>query len=88
MSDDLERMEELVVSLPSYMVAEIREAAQADGITCSTWLAEAAALRRWQETERTAIAMWQREAGPLTDAQIAEGLARVRAAFGISSSAP
>jgi hypothetical protein len=88
MSGDLEQMEERAVSLPSYMVAEIDEAAQANGITFSTWLTEAVALRLWQETERTAIAMWQREAGPLTDAQIAAGLARARAAFGISSLAP
>lgn len=85
MSENLEQ-EERLVRLPSDLAMQIDEAAEDEGITFSTWLARTAAQRLMRELEQKAIAEWQRQAGPLTEAQIAEGLARARSALGITPS--
>lgn len=59
MSDNVQQ-EERLVSLPSYLATWIDEAAEEEGITFSTWLAQTAAQRLMRELEREAIAEWQR----------------------------
>ena len=87
MKNDQEQLDlrqlERVVSLPAYMVANIDEAAQKAGISFDTWLAQTVAMRFLSETQRMAIAEWERMAGPLTEKQIAEGLARAWSALGV-----
>ena len=67
------------VSLPPDLAAAIDAAAAFEGTTVSEWLAATA----WQQLKRDAgrrgIAEWERENGPLTVEEIAEGLARARA---------
>jgi hypothetical protein len=77
MSENLNH-EERRVCLPPDLATTIDDAAQAEGITFSTWLAQTAAQRLMRELEQKAIAEWERRAGPLTEAQVAEGLARAR----------
>jgi hypothetical protein len=83
MTDNVQQ-EERLVSLPSYLATSIDEAAEEEGITFSTWLARTAAQRLMRELEQMAIAEWQRQAGPLTEAQIAAGRARAYRALGIT----
>ena len=87
MKDDQElpdlRQLERVVSLPAYMVANIDEAAQKAGISFDTWLAQTVAMRFLSETQRMAIAEWERMAGPLTEKQVAEGLMHAWSALGV-----
>ena len=87
MKDDQEQLDlrqlERVVSFPAYMVANIDEAAQKAGISFDTWLAQTVAMRFLSETQRMAIAEWERMAGPLTEKQIAEGLTRAWSALGV-----
>ena len=77
MKDDQEQLDlrqlERVVSLPAYMVANIDEAAQKAGISFDTWLAQTVAMRFLSETQRMAIAEWERMAARY-EKQIAEGL--------------
>ena len=47
-----------------------------------TWLAQTAAHRLKLEAGRQAIAEWERENGPLTEAELADGLARARSSLG------
>jgi hypothetical protein len=66
------------VSLPPDLADAIERAAQAGGISFSGWLAETAAHRLRLEAGQGAIAEWEREHGPLTEAELADGLARAR----------
>jgi len=70
------------VSLPPDLARAIEQAARADGTTFSAWLAQTAAHRLKLEAGRQAIAEWERENGPLTEAELADGLARARASLG------
>ena len=60
----------------------VEQAARAEGTTFSGWLAQTAAHRLTLEAGRQAIAEWERENGPLTEAELADGLARARASLG------
>ena len=64
------------------------EAAQIEGITFSAWLAQTVAYRLTLETGRRALAEWEQENGPLTEAELAEGRARSRASLGRTSAEP
>jgi hypothetical protein len=70
------------ISLPADLAAAIERAASADGTTVSGWLADTAAHRLRLEAGRRAIAEWEDDNGPLTAAELAEGLARARALLG------
>jgi len=70
------------VSLPPDLARAVDQAAEAQGTTFSGWLAETAARRLKLEAGRQAIAEWERENGPLTEAERADGLARARASLG------
>jgi predicted transcriptional regulator len=70
------------VSLPPDLAKAVEQAARAEGTSFSAWLAETAAHRLKLEAGRQAIAEWERENGPLTEAELAEGLARARASLG------
>ena len=74
---------ERVITLPAELAARIDEAALKAGISFDNWLAQTVALRFLSETQRRAIAEWERMAGPLTEKQIAEGLKRAWSALGV-----
>jgi hypothetical protein len=67
------------VSLPDGLAVEIERAAAAEGTTVSAWLAETAARRLRLDSGRRGIRDWERENGPLTAGELADGLARARA---------
>lgn len=70
------------VSLPPELARAIDQAAAEDGTTFSAWLAETAAHRLRLEIGRRGIAEWEREHGPLTPEELADGLARARLLLG------
>lgn len=70
------------VSLPPELAEAIDRAAAQDGTTFSAWLAGTAAHRLRLEAGRDGIAEWEREQGPLTSEELADGLARARSLLG------
>lgn len=70
------------ISLPPDLAAEIDRAAAAEGTTVSAWIADTAAHRLRLEAGRRGIAEWERQHGPLTAGELADGLARARAILG------
>jgi hypothetical protein len=70
------------VSMPPELARAVEEAARAEGTTFSGWLAQTAAHRLKLEAGRQALAEWERENGPLTEAELAEGRARARSSLG------
>ena len=70
------------VSLPPGLTHQIQEEAAREGTTFSGWLAETAARRLKLEAGRRALAEWERENGPLTPEELAEGLVRARRSLG------
>ena len=73
------------ISLPPELARAVEEAARAEGTTFSAWLAQTAAHRLKLEAGRQALAEWERENGPLTEAELAEGRARARSSLGRTS---
>ncbi len=76
------------VSLPPDLARAVEQAAKAEGTTFSAWLAQTAAHRLRLEAGRQAIAEWERENGPLTEAELADGLARARSSLGRAPADP
>lgn len=76
------RRDKRSVSLPPDLSHRIEEEAAREGTTFSGWLAETAARRLKLETGRRALAEWERENGPLTQEELAEGRTRARALLG------
>jgi len=70
------------ISLPPDLAAAIDQAAAAEGTTVSGWIAETAAHRLRLDAGRRGIAEWERDQGPLTPEELADGLARARAILG------
>jgi len=66
------------ISLPPDLADAIEQAAAQEGTTVSAWLADTAAHRLRLEAGRRGIAEWERQHGPLTADELAEGLARTR----------
>ena len=73
------------VSLPPRLARAIAQAAVRDEMSFSGWIAETAAHRLRLESGRQSIAEWERQNGPLTPKELAEGLARARTALGRAS---
>lgn len=69
------------VSLPPDLSHRIAEEAAREGTTFSGWLADTAARRLRLEAGRRALAEWERENGPLTAEELADGIARARASL-------
>jgi len=67
------------ISLPHDVAEAIEQAAASEGTTVSAWIAETAVHRLRLEAGRRGIAEWERQHGPLTPDELAEGLARARA---------
>jgi hypothetical protein len=76
------------VSLPPDLAAAIDKAAADAGTTFSAWLAETAAHRLRLDAGRRGLAAWEKDHGPLTAEELAEGLARARTALGRRPSRP
>ncbi|MGH9186838.1 MAG: hypothetical protein ACRD0U_13635 [Acidimicrobiales bacterium] len=74
------------VSLPADLAEAIDKAAADDGTTFSAWLADTAAHRLRLGAGRRGLAAWEKEHGPLTPEELADGLARARSALGRSGS--
>jgi len=67
-------MPRLTVTLPSDLVEEVRARAGRGGV--SSWIAQAAAERLSRERLAAAVAEYEADAGPITDADIAAARAR------------
>lgn len=70
------------ISLSPTLAAAIDRAATAEGTTVSAWIAETAARRLQLDAGHRAIAEWERDNGPLTTEELADGLARARTILG------
>ena len=70
------------VSLPPDLASAIDAAAAAAGTSFSAWIAESAAHRLRLEAGRRGVAEWEAEHGPLSEQELAEGLARARELLG------
>jgi len=79
---DMAQREKRSVSIPPDVARAIDQAAAREHTTFSAWLTDTAAHRLRLEAGRRAIAEWEREHGPLTPEELAEGLARARALLG------
>ena len=66
------------ISLPHDLAEAIEQAATTEGTTVSAWLADTAAHRLRLDAGRQGIAEWERQHGPLTTDELADGLARAR----------
>lgn len=75
------------ISLPPDLAAAIDAAARAEGTTMSGWIAATAANQLRLDAGRKGIAEWERDNGPLTAEELADGLARARAVLGRGGSA-
>lgn len=76
------RRDKRSVSLPADLAEAIDKAAADEGTTFSAWLADTAAHRLRLDAGRRGLAAWENEHGPLTAEELADGLARARAALG------
>jgi hypothetical protein len=70
------------ISLPPELARAVEEAARAEGLTFSGWLAKTAAHRLKLDAGRQALAEWEKENGPLTPEERAEGRAIARRSLG------
>ena len=70
------------ISLPPDVAQAIDRAATEAGVTFSSWLSDTAVHRLRLEAGRRGVAEGEQEHGPLTAEEIADGLARARAALG------
>jgi len=66
------------VSFPPDLAKAIDEAATEAGTSFSAWISETASHRLRLEAGRRGVAAWEREHGPLTEQELAEGLALAR----------
>lgn len=70
------------ISLPPDLAAAIDRAAATEGTSVSAWIAATAAHRLRLEEGRRGVAEWERDHGPLTAEELADGLARARELLG------
>jgi hypothetical protein len=74
------------VSFPPDLAKAIDAAAAASGTSFSAWIAETASHRLRLEAGRWGVAEWEAEHGPLSERELAEGLARARELLGRTAS--
>jgi hypothetical protein len=74
------------VSFPPDLAKAIDAAAAASGTSFSAWVAETASHRLRLEAGRLGVAEWEAEYGPLSERELAEGLARARQLLGRTAS--
>jgi hypothetical protein len=70
------------VSFPPELAKAIDQAAAESGTNFSAWVTETASHRLRLEAGRRGVATWERDHGPLTEQELAEGLARARKMLG------
>ena len=80
--DFMAQREKRSISLPPELAQAVDEAARAEGLTFSAWLARTAAHRLKLDAGRQALAEWEAENGPLTPEERAEGRAIARKSLG------
>jgi hypothetical protein len=83
---DMAQREKRSVSLPPELAKAIDEAAAASGTTFSAWITKTVSHRLRLEADRRGVAAWEAEHGPLSEKELAEGLARARELLGRSKS--
>jgi hypothetical protein len=74
------------VSFPPDLAKAIDAAAAASGTSFSAWIADTASHRLRLEAGRRGVAEWEAEHGPLSEPELAEGLARARELLGRTAS--
>jgi hypothetical protein len=74
------------VSFPPDLAKAIDAAAAASGTSFSAWIADTACHRLRLEAGRRGVAEWEAEHGPLSERELAEGLARARELLGRTAS--
>lgn len=70
------------ISMPPELARAVEEAARAEGLTFSAWLAQTAARRIKLDAGRRAIAEWEAENGPFTAEELYDGWIRARRSLG------
>ena len=84
---DMAQRDKRSVSFPPELAKAIDAAATASGTSFSGWIAETASHRLRLDAGRSGVAEWEAEHGPLTERELAEGLARARDLLGRRSPA-
>ena len=74
------------VPFPPELAKAIDEAAAESGASFSAWITETASRRLRLEAGRRGVAAWEGDHGPLTEHELADGLARARELLGRSRS--
>ena len=80
--DHLAQRDKRSVSFPAELAKAIDQAATESGSSFSAWISETASRRLRLEAGRQGVAAWEAEQGPLTEHELAEGLARARELLG------
>jgi hypothetical protein len=70
-------VERLTVSIESELASAVREAADADELNVSAWLAEAARRQLANRGLRDVVAAWEREHGAFSDEELASARALI-----------
>lgn len=70
--------ERLTISLDPELAADVRDAAEADSRSVSSWLADAARRRLLTRGLGTLLDEWEAENGAFTPAELAEARARLK----------
>jgi hypothetical protein len=74
------------VSFPPDLAKAIDAAAAESGTSFSAWIANTAAHRLRLDAGRRGVAEWEAEHGPLSEQELADGLARARELLGRTAS--
>ena len=74
------------VSFPPDLAKAIDAAAAESGTSFSAWIADTASHRLRLDDGRRGVAEWEAEHGPLSEQELAEGLARARELLGRTAS--
>ena len=74
------------MSFPPELAKAIDEAAAECGASFSAWITETVSRRLRLEAGRRGVAAWEADHGPLTEQELADGLARARELLGRSRS--
>ena len=81
-SEGMAQRDKRSVSFPPELARAIDEAASEAGQSFSAWITETASQRLHLEAGRRGVAAWERDHGPLTERELAEGVNRARELLG------